>query len=46
MKYFGYQNTTTNCLLGINEGGAWIQVSYLKYLFLKLSGCVVKKEKE
>ena len=43
-KYFGYKNTKTNRLLGCDTGGEWVQVSYLRYILLKVFGYITKKE--
>ena len=38
MRFYGWKNTKTNCLLGATKGGEWVRVWAIRWLFLKLFG--------
>ncbi|MBI9092597.1 MAG: hypothetical protein JEZ12_25555 [Desulfobacterium sp.] len=42
MKFYGYKNSKINYFT--TDGGEWVRVSFLRWLFLKIFGFMTKIE--
>ncbi len=45
IKYYGYKNTKANSCMGVREGGWWVEVSFIHWLWLKAFDCITKKKR-
>ncbi len=44
-NYQGWQGCMVDAYFGNLEKGEWIDITLLKYLWLKVKGCIVRKNK-
>ena len=44
MKFYGYQNSKVNRLIGATTGGNWKQVSFMRFCGLVICGYITKTE--
>jgi len=45
MRFYGYKNSFVNRYFGTTEGGEWVRVSFVRFIFLWLFRYMVKVEK-